>query len=168
MRSFGRTAFVLMALGVVGCDHATKHLVRNRLSPGQSWEVIGGVLHIRHALNTDTAFSLLGGTIPLAERMALLCTTAWAGVAMVTLFIVSRWQKAVPIERLAWAAVLGGALGNAIDRLLRGYVIDFIHVHYWPVFNAADIAITVGVVLLILATRRVANAGPGGQRPSGA
>ena len=139
-----------MVLAVTGCDHVTKGWVVNRFAEGQSRELIGGVLDIRHAMNTDSAFSLLGGHIPLAPRLLLLLVTAWVGVLIVSLFIAARWKRAGGFERLAWALVLGGALGNAIDRLIRGHVIDFIHVHYWPVFNVADIAITVGVGVMLL------------------
>jgi signal peptidase II len=155
MRRFGRLTFILMVLGVTGCDHATKQWVMDRMVEGQSRELIGGVLDIRHTLNPDTAFSLLAGHVALAPRLALLRVTAWLGVLAVTWLVTARWRRASGLERLGWALVLGGALGNAIDRLIRGHVIDFIHVHYWPVFNVADIAITLGVaVMLVLSQRR--------------
>jgi signal peptidase II len=121
--------------------------------------LIAGVLDIRHVLNTDTAFSVLGDVIPLTQRLLLLRLTAWLGVFVVGLFIIGRWKRASSVERLGWALVLGGALGNALDRLIRGSVVDFIYVHYWPVFNVADIAITSGVALMILVTRRRAAVG---------
>lgn len=154
MRNLGRLAFMGLVLGVTGCDHATKHWVASRIAEGQSWNVWSGVVEIRNTLNTDTAFSLLGAFIPLHARLTLLRVLAWVGVALVTLFTVARWRRFAPIERAALGLLLGGALGNAIDRLLRGHVIDFLYVHHWPVFNVADIAITVGVGLLLLFGRK--------------
>ena len=154
MRSFGRFAFILMALGVTGCDLTTKYWAQNALSLGQSREVITGVLDIRHTVNSDTAFSMLGGLIPLAQRLMLLRALACLGVAALVVLVFARWKRAVPIERLAWALAFGGALGNAMDRLLRGTVVDFIYVHYWPVFNVADVAITGGVALMLIASRK--------------
>jgi signal peptidase II len=148
-REFGRLAFILLVLGVTGCDHATKQWMMARMIEGQANVIISGVLDIRYALNTDTAFGLLGAHLAPAPRLALLQVAAWLGVGLVSLFIALRWKQARGFERLAWALVLGGALGNAIDRLVHGYVTDFIHVHHWPVFNVADIAITVGVGLLV-------------------
>ncbi len=156
MRNLGRLAFVGLVLGVTGCDHATKHWILSRVQEGQSWNVMSGVLEIRNTFNTDTAFSLLGAFIPLHARLALLRAGAWIGVAALLLFTVARWKRFVVFERVALALVLGGALGNAIDRLLRGHVIDFIYVHYWPVFNVADVAITAGVALLLLLGRKPA------------
>ena len=72
------------------------------------------------------------------------------------------WIRQIPndrkLEASAWALVLGGALGNLIDRVLYGYVIDFLDVYYgewhWPAFNVADSAITVGVIFLLLESLR--------------
>ena len=154
MKSFGRVAFVLMALGVTGCDLTTKHWAQSALAIGQTREVITGVLDIRHTVNSDTAFSMLGGLIPLAQRLMLLRATACLGVVALVVLVLARWKRAVPVERLAWALAMGGALGNAMDRFLRGTVVDFIYVHYWPVFNVADVAITVGVMLMFIASRK--------------
>jgi signal peptidase II len=79
---------------------------------------------------------------------------AWLGVLALMLFTTSRWRRTTAPERVALGLLLGGALGNAIDRLIRGHVVDFIYVHHWPVFNVADIAITVGVGLLLLFGRK--------------
>jgi signal peptidase II len=73
---------------------------------------------------------------------------AWAGVAAVVAAVAASWKAAS--ERLAWALVLSGALGNGLDRLLCGPVIDFVDLHHWPVFDVADIAVSVGIGLLLL------------------
>ncbi len=154
MRSFGRLAFLLLALGVTGCDLTTKHWAQSSLSLGQSRDVIAGVLDIRHTVNSDTAFNMLGGVIPLTQRLMLLRATACLGVAALAVMVFARWKRAVASERLAWALVVGGAIGNALERLVRGTVIDFIHVPYWPVFNVADVAITAGVALMLVMSRK--------------
>jgi signal peptidase II len=154
MRNLGHLAFMGLVLGVTGCDHVTKHWISSHVHEGQSWNVLTGVLEIRSTFNTDTAFSLLAATIPLHARLALLLAGAGLGCAALSLFTIMRWKRFAPSERVALALVLGGALGNAIDRLLRGHVIDFIYVHYWPVFNVADVAITAGIAALLLFGRK--------------
>lgn len=154
MRNLGRVAFIGLVLAVTGCDHATKQWIASRIVEGQSWNLVDGVLDIRHTLNTDTAFSLLGAYVPLHARLTMLRLGAWLGVIAVTLFVVARWKRFAAHERIALGLVLGGALGNALDRLTRGYVIDFIHVRFWPVFNVADIAITLGAGLLLVLGHR--------------
>ncbi len=84
------------------------------------------------------------------------------GLAVIASVLICFWIRQIPndrkLEASAWALVLGGALGNLIDRVLYGYVIDFLDVYYgdwhWPAFNVADSAITVGVVLLLLESFR--------------
>lgn len=157
MQKLGRCAFLWLVLGVTGCDHTSKRLILSQMGEGQAWNVIQGVLEIRSTLNTDTAFSLLAGHLPTSPRLYLLRIGAWFGVTALLLFTRARWKRIAGYERLALALLVGGALGNAIDRLIWGHVVDFIHVRYWPVFNVADVAITIGAgLLLILARRKVA------------
>ena len=69
--------------------------------------------------------------------------------ALVPVMLAKR-RQANRSERAAYALLLGGALGNMLDRLARGYVVDFIHLHHWPVFNVADVLIVIGAALLLL------------------
>jgi signal peptidase II len=151
MHRVGLLAYVLLVLGMTGCDHTTKHLITEHLAFGQVRPVIVGVLDFRHTLNSDSAFSLLGGTIPLTQRLLLLRATAWLAVGIVITVLAKNWRAARTAERIAWAFILSGALGNALDRLFRGPVVDFIDFHFWPVFNVADIWVTVGIGLFLLA-----------------
>jgi signal peptidase II len=153
MKRLSLLAFLLIVLGMTGCDHTTKFLISDHLAVGHSQPVITGVLDFRHTLNADTAFSLLGDIIPQPQRLLLLRILAWVAVAVLVSVIVTRWKAAGSWERASWALVLSGALGNAIDRLIRGPVVDFIDVHYWPVFNVADISVSVGLGLLLLIRR---------------
>jgi signal peptidase II len=111
------------------------------------------VLELRYAENTDTAFSLLSGIVGPDPRWLLLSLISTLVAVGLSLLIVRRWTASTPLERVAAAMLMGGALGNVLDRWLRGHVVDFIHVQRWPIFNLADVAISVGVVLFVLGSR---------------
>jgi signal peptidase II len=146
---------VLMVSGVlmlVGCDHATKHLAEVELQGRSHLEVIGGVLDLRYTENRNMAFSALRDLPDPIKRPLVLLLPALAMVLVPVL-----WRRLAADDRASQAAlllVLGGGLGNLLDRVFRGYVIDFIHVHHWPVFNVADILLGVGIGLLLLAQLR--------------
>jgi signal peptidase II len=128
---------------VLVADQATKLVVEARLPLGISIPVIPGVLAFTHVHNRGIAFSLLGG-IPLLVP---------AAIALTLLFLLfynkARWSRR-PVAQAALALLGGGAIGNLVDRVRVGAVVDFIDVHVWPVFNLADIAVTAGTGLLIL------------------
>jgi len=140
--------FALAALLVLA-DQATKALVLSRVALGERLE-LAPFFNLVFVYNAGAAFSLLaqaGGW-----QKPLLVAFALGAAALVSVLIVRR-----PGERLlctGLALILGGALGNVIDRLRFGQVVDFLDVHaggwHWPAFNVADSAITVGAVLLIL------------------
>ena len=139
--------------GLVGCDHATKSAAETVLSSRGVIEIVPGVFDFRYARNHDTAFSLLqGSSIPhKTTLLAVLASIALVGVG------VAWWRRrarATASEHVAFAMILAGAVGNVSDRLRRGFVVDFIHVSHWPVFNVADIAVVAGVLLLALTMLR--------------
>ncbi|MBX3232656.1 MAG: signal peptidase II [Labilithrix sp.] len=140
---------VLLALGLFGCDEATKSVARERLAEG-SVEIVRGAVELRYVQNDDIAFSAFR-QLGVAHSPAFLAVLALVGIiGAVGLAIAStRW-----CARVGLALVIGGALGNFADRVARGYVVDFIHVHGWPVFNVADIAVVVGVGVLLLSRMR--------------
>ena len=127
---------------MIAADQATKLLLALRIPLGSSVPVIPGFLAFTHVHNRGIAFSLLGG-IPLLVP---------ALIALTLLFLLfynrSRWSRR-PLTQSALALVSGGAIGNLIDRVRVGAVVDFIDVHVWPVFNLADLAVTAGAGLLI-------------------
>ncbi len=145
-----------LALVIVVLDQLTKYCVVETLSLNQSIPVFAGFnLTLLH--NTGAAFSFLsqaGGW----QRWFLF------GLSGVISFAIAVWMWRLPVDRrfllLALALLLGGGLGNMVDRFLFGYVIDFIEVSLpflpwrlfnpWPVFNIADSAISIGVVMLII------------------
>ena len=144
-------ALVALASGVVVIDQATKQLVVSRMVEGQSIPVIDGVLHWTFVRNPGAAFSLFTGVPWLFTILA-------SGIAIVIAATAGRPRSA--LSAAALGCVLGGALGNLVDRvardpaIFRGHVIDFIDLRVWPTFNIADSAVVVGCVLLVVASIR--------------
>jgi len=118
--------------------------------PGHPIDVIPGVLTLRYTSNSGGAFSVGEGTPWLFVG---------ATVAVVAAILVTAFRHRGRLHAIALGLVLGGALANLTDRVirgpgLRGRVVDFIDLHVWPVFNAADSAIVVGALLIAVATLR--------------
>ena len=145
MLSRNRWLAVLIAF-VVAADWASKFLIRNQLPLRGRRTLVDGWLSFQHNFNEGIAFSWFGG-LNATFRMPLLVVLTLVGIgatAMVMRQSRDRWVH------LAGALVLGGALGNLGDRLVDGGVTDFIFVHFFPyIFNVADIAISIGGVLLV-------------------
>jgi len=142
-RAAARAALVCAA--VVALDQLSKHTVGTSIRPGQRERLIPG-LSLVHVRNTGVAFSFLAGTGALVYAV-----TALALVALVA-FLLMR-----PRRRLLWlptGMLVGGAIGNLIDRVTLGSVIDFIKLPDWPAFNLADTCITLGVVILVVVIER--------------
>jgi signal peptidase II len=132
------------ALVVYLVDRLTKLIVESTLAGRPDVVLIPGVLHLNYAENAGGAFSLFGG-------QAWLFVGATALVVGVVLVASSRLTALPPA--IALGLILGGALGNLTDRVVRGpglsgRVIDFVDFRIWPVFNAADAAIVLGVLLM--------------------
>jgi len=149
LRRLGYLAVILMVLAV---DQATKWLVARSLDLHEYRPLLDGLLSLSHVRNRGAAFGILSDA-DLPYQAIL-----FAGLSLVALLAIAVYAWRMPatarLPQLALALILGGALGNLIDRLRLGYVVDFVHVywreHQWPDFNAADSAITVGVSLLVL------------------
>lgn len=148
----GRAAYVLIVAGVVVLDQTTKRAVERSIGLHESRPVIDGFLSLTHGRNPGIAFGVLSeGGLPF-QAAAL---TVLGLVAVVALAAYALRTPAVHRLRLvALSLVIGGAVGNLVDRIRHGSVLDFIHVywgrHQWPDFNVADSAISVGVALLVL------------------
>jgi signal peptidase II len=165
-----------VAVAVIALDIISKTIVVATLSGGRTIRLLGGLVTLVESRNPGAAFSLGGPSE----------TIVFTAIAVgVVIFIIRAARR---IQSLAWAValglLLGGATGNLIDRIFRspgvfrGWVVDWIEVPHWPVFNLADSAITCGGVLMVLlaifghgieGTVRVAGdqAGPEGGSPSG-
>jgi len=144
----GRTTLAAagVAVAVIALDQLTKALVRSGLEFGERRELIPGVLDLVNVRNSGVAFGFLAG-----GGAILVVGTALALLALVLFFATHIGRSLV---WLPTGLLLGGALGNLIDRLHAGYVIDFVDVywrgwHFWA-FNVADASITVGAVLVFV------------------
>jgi signal peptidase II len=142
---------VLLITGIVGLDQLTKLLVRMEIPLYDSITVIPGFLNLVHVRNTGTAFGFLNAVdFPYkATVVALAATAALMGIAVYA----ARLSSHERLARVGLALILGGALGNLIDRLTIGSVVDFVDVvfgnwHFWA-FNVADSAITLGVLAML-------------------
>jgi signal peptidase II len=145
--SYGR--WLLLAALVIVLDQYSKWLVQQHFELYESLR-LSSWFNLTLAYNTGAAFSFLNDAGGWQRWLFVVLAVAITGVLTVWL------QRAhhLRLQSLALALIIGGAVGNVIDRIRLGYVIDFIDWHYrdwhWPVFNIADSAISVGVVLLIL------------------
>lgn len=141
-------SFALMGLlfCLVGCDHVTKALAKSELEARPAQSLIDPVLKLRYVENTDIAFNLLRG-VPLNVREPLLLVAGALAILAVSALLLS--GRVGGWARGGLLLVLAGAIGNYADRVWRGYVVDFIHVPHWPVFNVADVLIVVGGALLL-------------------
>jgi signal peptidase II len=151
-----RGILLLLVVALVGCDHATKNAAKAALEGVKPLALIPGLLDLEYTENRDTAFSLLRGVSGLAHPAKEWLLILGSSLALAALAVTwwKRRRRASLLEHAAFVAILGGAIGNVADRVARGYVVDFIHVHRWPVFNVADIAISVGVGLAGIAMLR--------------
>lgn len=139
-----------MCAVVIALDQLTKHTLGTWIHPGQVRHVIPG-LSLVYERNSGVAFSFLAGTGALVYVVTAL---ALGGLVA---FLLMR-----PRRRLLWlptGMLIGGAVGNLIDRITRGTVIDFIKLPHWPAFNIADTCITFGVVILVFVIERGAQDG---------
>ncbi|HEX9434946.1 MAG TPA: signal peptidase II [Burkholderiales bacterium] len=138
-----------LAAAVVLADQATKTLVLGRFAPGERLEITG-FFNMVLVYNKGAAFSFLSDA--QGWQTPLLIAFAVVAIGIVGTLLVRSPSRGLFCTGLA--LILGGALGNLIDRLRFGQVVDFLDFHalgwHWPAFNVADSAITVGAVLLIL------------------
>ncbi len=143
--------WLFLSLLVIAFDQLSKYVALTELQTVGSVAVIPGFLNWTLAFNPGAAFSFLAGE---GGWQRWLFAALAVGVSAVLVFWLARtargdWRNAAPL-----ALIIGGALGNLIDRLRLGHVVDFIHVHYqqwnYPAFNIADSAICIGAVMLIV------------------
>jgi len=130
----------VIAAAVVILDQFTKLIITKNLSLNHPVTVIKGVLSLTLVHNRGAAFGILRNQVPLFVLASIF--------AVILIFAELRNNKHRPVYSIALGLILAGALGNLIDRVLFGYVIDFLDFHIWPVFNIADSAITIGAAML--------------------
>lgn len=129
-------------------DQGLKFAIEHLYELGSSFAV-GPFFNVVHARNTGAAFSFLADAGGWQRYLFVVIALAVASTLIVILRRERRWSEA-----LGYSLVLGGAVGNLIDRSVRGFVVDYLDFHYqgwhWPAFNVADIAIVGGVLLLLV------------------
>ncbi|MGN0734656.1 MAG: signal peptidase II [Anaerovoracaceae bacterium] len=130
-------------LGVLLADYLVKRLVRSTMYCGQTIPVIDGLFSITYVQNRGAAFSLFTGrgTMIMVITFLALCIAVW----YMERHKDDHWTLLLSLE-----LIISGGIGNLIDRAVRGYVTDMFDMHFFPVFNVADIAICVGCGFLIL------------------
>ena len=137
-RAFARAGAVVAA--AAGLDQLTKHTLAAGVAAGEHKKFLPGI-ELVHVRNTGVAFGFLSGGGVLVLSFTL------AALAVLVSYLALR-----PTRHLLWLAtgmLVGGALGNLVDRAAYGAVIDFIKLPSWPAFNVADLSITVGIVALL-------------------
>lgn len=144
------TAFVL--------DQLTKYWVVQTFSLGETQPLIKGIFHFTYVQNTGAAFSLFAGKVEWLRWLSLLVSLALIALALFSP-VLSRW------DQWGYGLILGGAMGNGIDRFLLSYVIDFLDFRLinFPVFNLADVFINIGIACLLIASFKKT---PPNHRPS--
>jgi len=140
--------YVVSILIILAIDQYSKFIVSARLSVGQSIPIIKNILHITFVTNTGAAFGLFKDS----TLFFIIISVVVVGFVSILLLISLKKRDFLskPAFNSSLILILSGALGNLIDRLRFTYVVDFIDVRIWPVFNIADISITIGTFLLIL------------------
>ncbi len=137
-RSFGSAALIIIA--VIVLDQLTKLLIRSSLNLNESAVLIKNFLSLTFITNTGSIFGLWKGF-----------NSGMIFISLIVLgFILYYWYELKVHEKFYFLLIIGGILGNLIDRIFLGYVVDFINFGFWPAFNIADSAITIGVIALII------------------
>lgn len=140
---WSNTILILIALLIVIFDQLSKAWIRANLLPGQSILHIG-IFRITHVSNTGAAFGLFHGNILPLTIVSIVGTV----VILTYVFFLRHRFPISQFGNIALGLLLGGTVGNLIDRIRLGYVTDFIDFQYWPAFNVADSAVVVGSILL--------------------
>jgi signal peptidase II len=135
----------VVAAGVLVADQLVKELVRSGIERGETRDLVAGVKLV-NTRNTGVAFGQLQG--------AGLIVSLLIAAAVVALLVYVARNARRPLVWLPAGLLLGGALGNIVDRVREGAVVDFLKLPHWPAFNVADAAITVGVVTLVYVMER--------------
>jgi signal peptidase II len=147
-----RGAYLMVSVAVLFLDQWTKGLVTRSLEVHQSRSIIQDVFDLTYVRNTGAAFGLFA-SVDSSVKAVLLNSVAVIVFLVVSAYALRSSHKSVRLQ-VGLALILGGAVGNLLDRVRFGYVVDFLDFavsgHHWPAFNIADSAICIGVGLLFL------------------
>jgi signal peptidase II len=146
---------VIITLVGLALDQASKYWARDTLMGKPKIVLIDGYLDFEYHENPGSAFGLLG-SVPGARFILI-------GIGIIALFFMWRLVRDVPRQQrtadIAYALIAGGAIGNVLDRILIGRVVDFVVMHFhrkyiWPAYNVADVALVIGVIMMMLVIGR--------------
>lgn len=134
---------LIIFLLILLADQYSKLVVQQDMIVGQSIPIIHKIFHFTYVQNTGGAFGILRGCTNLFIIVSIM-------VIVLIVYFMFKEGKRDTFIKIVFSIVLGGAISNLIDRVRLGYVVDFIDFQVWPVFNIADSAITVGMILLLI------------------
>jgi signal peptidase II len=154
--------FLLVSVGVIGFDRLSKWIIKTTMELGETIDVIGNLLKISYILNSGIAFGLLDRNLSPAKR-PLLIIISFIALGII-LYIFFSLPKKTRLSGISMGLIFGGAIGNIIDRIARGEVIDFIDVDFpnisipvlgvqmsrFATFNLADSSVLVGIIMLLI------------------
>jgi signal peptidase II len=151
-----RIHYLVISLLVLALDAWTKWLVSSHISPHESISLIPNLFELVHVRNTGAAFGI--GANSGSQLVPLLLNGGALAVFLTVVVYAIRTAVTDRVLQVGLHLILGGAIGNLLDRFRLGYVVDFLDVyirdHHWPAFNVADSAICIGIALLFLDMRR--------------
>jgi len=133
---------LILAMAVVAIDQWSKYYIQTHMNLGMSIPVIPSVFHFTYILNPGAAFGIL-------ENQRIFFVIIGLTMIGAVLYLYPRIPAKMRWLRLGTGLMMGGAVGNVIDRIKTGFVVDFFDFRIWPVFNIADIAIVIGVSCII-------------------
>jgi signal peptidase II len=154
--------FIIVAAAVIAADHLTKWIIRATMDLHQTIPVLGNFFTLSYIHNTGIAFGLFDHN-PSPVKTPLLIVISFIALAII-LYIFFSLPKDVKLAGLSMGLIFGGAIGNMIDRIIKGRVDDFldfdfpdisieflnIHMTRWPTFNVADSCVLVGIIMLLV------------------
>ena len=136
--------YYIIIAAIVLLDQIVKAATDRMMVPGESIPVIENIFHLTYVRNTGAAFSIL------QSHRGLLVLLSAALVVLLLIFFVRKGKEQPTLLNAAITAIISGGIGNMIDRVLRGYVVDTFDFRVWPVFNVADISVCAGCALLLI------------------
>jgi len=162
MKSRRMKIFILVSISVILIDHVVKWIIKSSMDLNQTIQVIGDFFTISYILNSGIAFGLLDSN-PSPVKTPLLIIISFIALGII-LYIFLTLPKNIKRSGLSMGLIFGGAIGNIIDRIVRGEVVDFLdidfpdisipalHIHMtrWPTFNVADSCVLLGIIMLLV------------------
>jgi signal peptidase II len=138
--------FWIVAIAWLGIDLITKYNIVGNLQVGDSLPIWQDVFHFTHAINTGAAFSFFHNSVDVLKWISLITSVLLAILGFT-------FRGLTVLEQFGYGSILGGAIGNGFDRFTRNHVVDFLDVRLinFPIFNFADMAISLGLVCLLAA-----------------